>query len=124
MMATVDVPRTGLMVAASFQHFSGKPWAGTALVPLPQNNSYRVLLEPRGAQRLSSQSLLDIRVSRVFGIRHLGRFELLIDVLNVLNETAEEEIATDNVFSLNLGQPTRFVDARRAMIGVRLNLGR
>jgi hypothetical protein len=91
---------------------------------LPQNNSYRVLLEPRGAKRLPSQSLLDIRVSRVFGIRHLGRFELLIDVLNVLNETAEEEIATDNVFSLSLGQPTRFVDPRRAMIGVRLNPGR
>ena len=124
MMATADVPGTGLMVAASFQYFSGKPWALTAFVPLPQNNSYRMLLEERGTQRLSSQSLLDIRISRMFGLGRLGRFELLIDVLNALNETAEEEIATDDMFSLTLGQPTRFVDPRRAMIGVRLNLGR
>ena len=123
-MGTFDVPRTGLVVAANFQYFSGKPWAVTALVPLPQNNSYRVLLEPRGTQRLPSQSLLDLRVSRVFGTNHLGRFELLVDVLNALNETAEEEIATDYVFSPNLGQPTRFVDPRRAMLGVRWHLGR
>jgi hypothetical protein len=119
-----DVPRTGLVLAANFQYFSGKPWAVTALVPLPQNNSYRVLLEPRGTERLSSQSLLDLRVSRVFGKNRWSRFELLVDVLNALNETAEEEVATDYVFSPNLAQPTRFVDPRRAMIGVRLNLGR
>jgi hypothetical protein len=124
MRGVVDVPRTGLVVAANFQYFSGKPWAVTAVVPLPQNNSYRVLLEPRGTRRLSSQSLLDLRVSRVFETNHLGRIELLVDVLNALNDTAEEEIATDNVFSPNLGQATRFVDPRRAMIGLRLNLGR
>jgi hypothetical protein len=60
----------------------------------------------------------------VFETNHLGRIELLVDVLNALNDTAEEEIATDNVFSPNLGQATRFVDPRRAMIGLRLNLGR
>ena len=60
----------------------------------------------------------------MFAIDRLGRVEWLIDVLNALNDTAEEEIATDNMFSLTLGQATRFVDPRRAMIGVRLNLGR
>ncbi|HEX2280500.1 MAG TPA: TonB-dependent receptor, partial [Thermomicrobiales bacterium] len=124
MMGTFDVPRTGLVLAANFQYFSGKPWAATALVPLPQNNSYRVLLEPRGTRRLSSQSLLNVRVSRVFRTNHWGRFELLIDVLNALNDTAEEEIATDYVFSPHLGQATRFVDPRRLMIGIRLNMGR
>jgi hypothetical protein len=46
-----------------------------------------------------------------------------VDVLNVLNDTAEEAVATDNFFSPNFGQPTAFVDPRRAMFGVRLNLG-
>ena len=41
-----------------------------------------------------------------------------------LNETAEEELATDDFFGPNLGQPTRFVNPRRAMLGLRLNLGR
>jgi hypothetical protein len=124
LMGAFDVPRTGLVVAANFQHFSGKPWAATALVRLPQNNSYRVLLEPRGSRRLSSQSLLDVRVSRVIAVGRVARVELLLDVLNALNERAEEELATDNLFSPNLGQPTRFVDPRRAMVGLRVNLGR
>jgi hypothetical protein len=54
-MGTVDVPRTGFMVAANFQQFSGKPWAATTQVTLPQG-SQRILLEPRGTRRLPSQS--------------------------------------------------------------------
>jgi hypothetical protein len=45
-------------------------------------------------------------------------------VLNVLNDTAEESLATDNLFSANFAQATIFIDPRRAMLGVRLNLGR
>ena len=52
--------------AANLQHFSGKPWAATAQVSLPQGDQ-RILLEPRGSRRLSSQSLLDLRVSRTLG---------------------------------------------------------
>jgi hypothetical protein len=58
----------------------------------------------------------------------LGRIELLIDVLNLLNDTAEslatETQMTETVFSATFGEPVSFVDPRRAMIGVRLNLGR
>jgi hypothetical protein len=126
-MASVDIPRIRFMVAANLQHFSGKPWTSTALVALPQTGNQaaqRVLLEPRGSRRLTSQSLLDLRVSRVFSFRGVGRVELLVDVLNVLNDAAEEALATDNLFSPSFGQPSLFMDPRRAMIGVRLNLGR
>ena len=54
-MGTVDVPRTGLVVAANLQYFSGKPWAASAQMTLPQGDQ-RILLEPRGSRRLSSQS--------------------------------------------------------------------
>jgi hypothetical protein len=122
-LGTVDVPRTGLVLAANLQHFSGKPWAATAQILLPQGDQ-RVLLEPRGSRRLSSQTLLDLRVSRTFAIGDAARVELLLDVLNVLDETAEEGIATDTLSSPNFGRPTIFIDPRRAMLGVRLNLGR
>jgi hypothetical protein len=122
-MGSVDVPRTGLMIAANLQHFSGKPWAATAQVELPQGDQ-RILLEPRGSRRLASQTPLDLRVSRTFSVGGVGRVELLVDVLNALNDTAEEGLASDNLFSPNLGQPTVFVDPRRAMFGVRLSLGR
>ena len=69
-MGSVDVPRTGFVVAANVQHFSGKPWAATAQIALPQGDQ-RILLEPRGSRRLSSQTLLDLRVSRTISLRRL-----------------------------------------------------
>jgi len=120
-MGTVDVPRTGLVVAANLQIFSGKPWAGSAQVVLPQGDQ-RILLESRGSRRLSSQSLLDVRVSRTIHFGSSRSIELLVDVLNALNDTAEEGFASENRFSPNFGQPTSYVDPRRAMVGVRLNL--
>jgi hypothetical protein len=122
LMAGVDVPRTGLVLAANLQQFSGTPWGSSAQVSLPQGDQ-RILLEPRGSRRLSSQSLLDARVSRTIAFRGVGRLELILDVLNVLNETAEEGLATDNLFSPNFGQGIAFVDPRRAMVSARVNLG-
>ena len=122
-MGTVDVPRTGLIVAANLQIVSGKPWASTAQVVLPQGDQ-RILLEPRGSRRLSAQSVLDVRVSRTIRLGGAGSIDLLLDVLNALNDTAEEGLASENLFSKNFGQPTSFMDPRRAMVGVRLNLGR
>jgi hypothetical protein len=126
-MGSVDIPRTGLAVSANIQYFSGKPWAATALLALPQTGNQptqRVLLEPRGARRLPSQTLLDVRVSQTIKAGAIGRIEVLVDVLNALNDTAEEALATDNLFSASFGQPIVFMDPRRAMIGIRLNLGR
>ena len=48
----------------------------------------------------------------------------MLDLLNVLNNTAEESLATDNLFSPNFGRPTVFIDPRRAMLGARLSMGR
>ena len=122
-MGSVDVPRTGLVVAANVQYFSGKPWAASAQIALPQGDQ-RILLEPRGSRRLSAQTFVDVRVSKTITLSGSTRLDLLLDVLNALNETAEESLATDNKFSPNFAQPSAFVDPRRAMIGVRLNLGR
>ena len=125
-MGSADVPRTGLVFAANLQYFSGKPWAATALVglPRPQSGAQRVLLEPRGSRRLSSQTLLDLRLSRTIAFNGRGRVELIVDVLNALNETAEEGLLTDEVGHRNFGQANVFVDPRRAMLSARLSLWR
>jgi hypothetical protein len=124
LMGSVDVPHTGVAFAANLQYFSGKPWAATTQVMVPQSDNQRVQLEPRGSRRLSSQSLLDLRVSRIISFRGVGRVEVLVDLLNVLNDNAEEGLATDNLFSPNFGQGVAFVDPRRAMVSARVNLGR
>jgi hypothetical protein len=122
-MGSVNVPRTGVVIAANLQHLTGKPWAATALVTLPQGDR-RIQLEPRGSRRLSAQSMLDLRVSRSIAFKQLGRVELMLDVLNILNDTAEEGLASDNRFSTTFGQATVFVDPRRAMLSARFNFGR
>lgn len=121
-MGSINVPHTGLTFAANVHYVSGKPWAETTQVTLQQGDQ-RILLEPRGSRRLSSQSLLDLRLSRAFPVGRL-RIDLTADVLNVLNSTAKEALATDNLFSPTFGQPTVFVDPRRAMLSVRLRSGR
>jgi hypothetical protein len=121
-MGSLQVPRSSVLVSANFQHFSGKPWAASTQVSLPQG-AQRILIEPRGSRRLESQSLLDLRVSKTLGFG-AGRVELLFDVLNVLNDTAGEALASDNLFASNFAQPTVFMDPRRVMLGVRMNLGR
>jgi hypothetical protein len=121
-MTSVDVRRIGLVVAANLQHFSGKPWARTALVN--PNNAGPVLIEPRGTRRLSSQTLLDVRISRAFRFSTVGRIDLCLDVLNILNDTAEESIGSAVYDAATVGQPDIFIDPRRAMLSVRLRLGR
>ncbi|MEP6915059.1 MAG: hypothetical protein ABJC89_05410 [Acidobacteriota bacterium] len=122
-MGSVGVPRTGLSVAANVQYFTGKPWAASTQIALPQGDQ-RILLEPRGSRRLSSQMLVDLRLSRPIRFGGSNRVELFADVLNALNNTAEESLGTDNLFSATFGQPAAFVDPRRVMLGARLNLGR
>jgi hypothetical protein len=127
-MGSVDVPRTGFVLAANLQQFSGKPWTASTQISLPQGDQ-RILLEPRGSRRLSSQTLLDVRVSRPIPLGRSGRVDLVLDVLNLLNDTAEESLATEilmteTLFSPTFGQPASFIDPRRVMLSVRLNLGR
>jgi hypothetical protein len=49
------------------------------------------------------------------------RIELAVDVLNILNNTAEEGLITDNKASANFGLPTSYIDPRRVMLSVKLN---
>jgi len=119
----VHLPWKGFLMAASLQHFTGKPWAATTQVSLPQG-SRRILLEPRGSRRLPSQSLLDLRISKTLRTGDAVKADLMLDVLNLLNDTAGEALVSDNLFSATFGRPTQFMDPRRAMLGVRLNFGR
>jgi hypothetical protein len=123
MMTSVDVPGIGFVVAANLQYLSGKPWAMTALVH-PIETAKPVLIEPRGTRRLSSQTLLDVRVSRAFRFGGAGRVELALDVLNILNDTAEESIRSSVYNAATVGVADVFIDPRRAMLSVRLHLGR
>jgi hypothetical protein len=122
-MGSVDVPRARFVIAGNLQYFSGKPWAAFVPVALRQGDQ-RIQLESRGARRLSSQTLADLRISKTVSLGGSKRVDLFLDVLNALNDTAEESVATENLSSPNFGLASAFIDPRRVMFGVRLNLGR
>ena len=121
--SVVRLPWHGIQLAANLQKFSGKPWTATTQQPLKQGGR-RILIEPRGTRRLSSQSLLDVRVSKTLPVGAAGSIDLIFDVLNLLGDNAEESVVSDNSSSATFGAPRLFIDPRRAMLGVRLNLGR
>ena len=99
----------------------------TALVALPQTNNQatqRVLLEPRGSRRLSSQTLLDFRIARTLALGQAASVDVRLDLLNSLNDSAEEALRSDVLGAPTFGQANMFMDPRRSMLSVRLNLGR
>ena len=123
LMGAYEVPRVRMTLAANLQYSSGKPWAVTAdIIPSPAQGTVRVLLEPRGSRRLSSQTVLDLRVAKTLTFASVGRIELRLDALNLLNDSAEESIASDRYDSPVLGNV--FLDPRRVMLSVKMNLGK
>jgi hypothetical protein len=69
---------------------------------------------------MSSQTLLDLRFSKVFRFGEEGKLEVLADILNAFDDTAEAFYVTSNFYSPNFAKPNIFVLPRRAMIGVKL----
>jgi Carboxypeptidase regulatory-like domain/TonB dependent receptor-like, beta-barrel/TonB-dependent Receptor Plug Domain len=119
-LGSAEIPRLGVLVGAHFQYLTGKPYAALANVTLPQG-SRSIYLEPLGSRRLPSQEILDLRVSKIFRVGPNRSVQVLVDVLNVLDDTAEESVATQNFFSPNFAVGTNFVPPRRAMVGVKLS---
>jgi outer membrane receptor protein involved in Fe transport len=115
----IEVPKVGILVGANLQYLTGQPFAAFGNVRLPQGTR-RIFIEPRGARRLSSETLLDLRISKILRFGKDGRIEILADILNVFDDTAETSIVTNNFYSPNFERPSRFVDPRRAMLGVKL----
>lgn len=102
--------------------FNGKPWGASARVPkevLPQG-AYVVYLTPPGSERLENQALLDMRVSRPFYFGERAKIEPFVDLLNLFNSTATEDLGSQQYGSSLYGAGERWIDPRRAFIGVKL----
>jgi outer membrane receptor protein involved in Fe transport len=115
-----EIPGPEILVGAAFQYLTGKPYAPQANVRLPQGTR-QIYIEPLGSYRLSAQTLLDLRISKIFRFSNERRIEVLVDILNLLQDKAEESIVSRNFFSDNYGVPNTYIDPRRAMIGVKFH---
>ena len=101
--------------------FNGKPWGVRDRVPkdvLPQGGTNIYLSSP-GSRRLEVQNLLDLRISRAFYFGERGKIEPLVDILNIFNSTATEDLGSQAFGSSLFGVGERWIDPRRAFVGVK-----
>ena len=104
--------------------FNGKPWGtvnrvGADILPQGGHNIY---LTPPGSSRLENQTIVDLRLSRAFyfGADGSAKIEPFADVLNALNSTATEALASQQFGSSVFGSGDRWIDPRRAFVGLKL----
>ena len=123
-MGSVDVPRTGFVLAANLQYFSGKPWAATAQIALPQDDQR----DPARAARLAPAVVaVAARSARVEDDSRSAAWDASSCswTCSMRSTTRRRKAWRRTICSVaNFGQPTVFMDPRRAMVSVRLNLGR
>ena len=107
-----------VLLGANYRYLTGKPWAAEARVRLPQG-SQQIFIEPMGSRRLSSQNVLDVRISKAFRFGETGRVELMANLFNVTNDQPEEDFVSTLVTSPNFEEPRRWLLPRRLMLGIK-----
>jgi hypothetical protein len=108
----------GIMLSAYFSHEQGRALNRTIRVPLDQGTQ-TVAAEKPGSQRYPDQTFLDLRVEKEFRLWKTTRLKLLIDVWNLLNNDANQRVASTNAASDAYLAPTSYDLPRRAQIGIR-----
>ncbi|MDH4217987.1 MAG: TonB-dependent receptor [Candidatus Aminicenantes bacterium] len=108
----------GIMITAYFSHEQGRAFNRTVRVPLDQGRQTVAAEEP-GSQRYPDQTFLDLRVEKEFRLWKTTRLKLLIDVWNLLNNDANQRVASTNAASDAYLAPTSYDLPRRAQIGIR-----
>jgi hypothetical protein len=79
--------------------------------------SSTILLQPRGdLERLPWTTILDARIQKDFALGGASRLTLFLDVLNLNNENAPQNVVSANVTNGQYQYPTTFVAPRRLML--------
>jgi hypothetical protein len=97
-LGSFRLPKAEVELSAVFRSVSGKTWTPVQRlrvgdVDFPAGGGRRVFLEPRGARRMPSVNVLDLRIEKVLlldGGRH--RLGVYADALNVFNAGTAVEI--------------------------------
>jgi len=84
---------------------------------IAQNGNTTIRVEPYGSQKLSAQNILNLRASKGFSLGADRRFEIDVDVFNVLN--AATPTSANFQSGPSFGYITGVIPARIARLGVR-----
>ena len=121
--ARLMCPRTRVALGANFQYFSGKPWAATTQVSLPQGDHAH---SARTSWHEDDVVAVAARFPCFETLRSWTRGTRRRDLRRA--EPAQRHRRRSHgdgqpVQPDDFGKPIVFIDPRRAMISVRLNLG-
>jgi hypothetical protein len=104
-------------VSTNLRYFTGQPVLKQITVRGLNQGTVSVLAEPRGETRLDDVTLWDVRLSKVFRFGGRRQLEAMLDVFNLLNQSATTVINT-NVGPF--GTPISILPPRVARLGARV----
>jgi hypothetical protein len=118
-VATYEIPKIAVQVSTNFMRATGNSVAPQALVQLPQGRR-SVNIEPsNGTYRLPSQELLHLRLGKILFRRGDKRLDLGAEIWNLLQDTANNAILTQNFFSPTFLAAGDWIEPRRMNFVVR-----
>lgn len=92
-LAQVEVPVVEVSVGAFYRYLTGRTYtphqqlSGTQLPGMPSSGWRRPFIEPRGNRRLPNESVLDLRLEKLFKFGGRGdRLAIYSDITNVFNK--------------------------------------
>ncbi len=110
----------GFLIGANYLHQDGRPWGrqlrvtGTAGIPTT------ILAEQLGDRRVATWDILDLRLQKEFRFGTDANVAVFMDALNLLNDDANEGVASRRADASTYGYPTRFIFPRRLMLGAKI----
>ena len=112
---TVEAP-WGWRVTPMLRHQAGQPWGRTFVGRFNYGN-IRVLAEPLGTRRQDNFTILDLRAERVFQLPNGRSVSGFVDLYNILNSNAEQNITWSSGSSYL--RPLTIVPPRIARFGAK-----
>lgn len=137
-LAGFEIPKVEVSVNAYYRFLSGIPYnvryrldsTDRALLGYPSSPTTQrtMLLEPRGSASLENQSLLDLRVEKIFKLGgDSGRISVYADIANLFNAGTVSEVEDrvdgeslgPDLVHVPLGGPLSLVPPRQVTLGAR-----
>jgi hypothetical protein len=119
MTSAYDVPRIDVFLAVDLMSASGTTFAPQAQVQLPQGTQSVNIEPPDGTYRLPFENILSLRVTKMLFRQGARRMELGMEIRNLLQDTAYENITTANFYTPTFGQGSTWADPRRMVLFMR-----
>jgi hypothetical protein len=113
-------PRIGVVSTINYMYAQGNPFAPQAVVRLPQGSTTVNIAPPDGTYRFPNQNLLNFKFTKELFRRGRNRLELSAEILNVLQNEANETIISQNFFATTFNQPSTWIEPRRADFDLRV----